>query len=179
MHLCLLGLDLLHCITLFQGSVSFASKLEKHCTPLYLIHHVQLAARIAWCWAQFSGPWSNYWESGPNLCSFRECSSQPWKASDSFQSCWPGWPGVIVVLSVQALYYHSFWSVETPEFQWLLPFGWFFSPRDFYDLIWDRKELLMGKPYWEDYYFLRKKKSWKQMPDLLCLCVTYIPFINM
>ena len=45
-----------------------------------------------------------------------ECSSQPRKASDSFQSRWPGWPGAIV-LSVQALYCRSFWSVETLEFQ--------------------------------------------------------------
>ena len=62
----------------------------------------------------------------------------------------------------------------------LLHFGWFLGPRDFYGLIWDRKELLMGKPYWEDYYFLRKKKkSQKQMPDFVCLWVTYIHFINM
>ena len=108
-HVCLFGFYFLLCITLFQGSVAFASKLEKHCTTLYLMHHVHWAPRIVLCWAQFSG--QRYQSVFPS-----ECSSQPRKASDSFQSRWPGWPGAIV-LSVQALYCRSFWSVETLEFQ--------------------------------------------------------------
>ena len=109
-HLCLFGFYLLLCITSFQGSVAFASKLEKHCTTLYLMQHEHWAPRIVLCWAQFSGQRSQ--SVFPS-----ECSSQPRKASDSFQSCWPGWPGAIVVLSVQALYCCSFWSVENLEFQ--------------------------------------------------------------
>ena len=109
-HLCLFGFYLLLCITSFQGSLAFASKLEKHCTTLYLMQHEHWAPRIVLCWAQFSGQRSQ--SVFPS-----ECSSQPRKASDSFQSRWPGWPGAIVVLSVQALCCRSFWSVETLEFQ--------------------------------------------------------------
>ena len=90
-HLCLFGFCLLLCVASLQGSAAFASKLEKHCTALCLLHHVHWAPRIALCWTQFPGQ-----RSQPVFPS--ECSSQPRKASDSFRPCWPGCPGLLCCL---------------------------------------------------------------------------------
>ena len=90
-HLCLFGFCLLLCVASLQGSAAFASKLEKHCTALCLLHHVHWAPRIALCWTQFPGQ-----RSQPVFPS--ECSSQPRKASDSFRPGWPGCPGLLCCL---------------------------------------------------------------------------------